>query len=266
MALSAQLIGLLRPETETPAPHRLHVELAATADDVRAAQRLRYQVFVEEMGARIDATEPGVESDRYDGFCQHLLVRDLDTQRVVGCYRILTDTQAALAGGYYSQSEFDMTRILALPGRFMEVGRTCVHPDYRNGATIGLLWQGLARYLLMNKFDYLMGCASIPLRHGTHEAASIYERLAKAHLAPESWRVYPRTPLPRLAVTDNASSPVSEVPVAIPPLVKAYVRVGAKLCGEPAWDPHFNCADLFILLRADDINARYARHFLARAA
>lgn len=239
--------------------HHLNVGLAATAADIRAAQRLRYQVFVEEMGARLDCAEPGLESDHYDAYCQHLIVRDLANARVVGCYRILTDRQAELAGGYYSQAEFDLTRILALPGRFMEVGRTCVHPDYRNGATIALLWNGLARFMVMNKFDYLMGCASIPLRTGTQDAVAVYRKLADKHLSPEQWRVHPRVPLPHVQLAG-----VDEKPM-VPPLVRAYLRAGAMICGEPAWDPQFNVADLFILLRAEAINERYLRHFVNRA-
>jgi len=241
---------------------RLNVGLANTPAEVRAAQRLRYQVFAEEMGARLDCAEPGIDADRFDPYCQHLLVRDLDRQRVVGCYRILTDSQAVAAGGYYSQGEFDVTRILALPGRIMEVGRTCVHPDYRTGAVITLLWSGLARYLVINGFDYLVGCASIPLRRGTQDAVAIYERLRGQHLAPEWQRVFPRVPLPPVHVAGSSAG----AELAIPPLVKAYLRVGAKICGEPAWDRQFNVADLFILLSADGINRRYARHFLARAS
>lgn len=234
---------------------RLQVKLAETPEEILAAQRLRYRVFVEEMGARLELERPGVEADRFDPYCDHLIVRDLNTDQVVGGYRILTDTNARRAGGFYSQSEFDLTRILALPGRLLEVGRTCVHPDYRNGTVIALLWQGLARYMLTHRFDYLMGCASVPLRSGTDEIGLIYQRLAKSHLAPEEYRVYPRIPLPRINLT--GVSPTAD----IPPLVKAYVRAGARICGDPAWDPHFNVADLFVLLRACDIDARYARHF-----
>jgi putative hemolysin len=256
MGHGAQVKTLLEPEIRQDTDNRLHVSLATTPEDLRAAQRLRWQVFVEEMGARVEVDEPGIESDRFDPYCQHLIVRDLDSGRVVGCYRILPDYAALRAGGWYSQTEFDVTRILALPGRIMEVGRTCVHPDYRSGATIALLWSGLARYLVMNKFDYLMGCASIPLKHGTHEALSIYNRLSEKYLSPAEWRVYPRTPLPRVDLVGAEETPV------IPPLVKAYLRVGAKICGAPAWDPAFNVADLFIMLRADSINERYARHFV----
>jgi putative hemolysin len=275
MTLSAQLLGLFRPDDITDTRTRLQVGLAANGEEVRAAQRLRYQVFVEEMGARLDCEEPGIEADRYDPHCQHLIVRNLGTGQVVGCYRILTDVAAARVGTYYSHNEFDLARILALPGRIMEVGRTCVHRDYRNGATIALLWQGLARFMAMNRFDCLMGCASIPLRRGTDEAREIYQRLAARHLSPPEWRVYPRNPLPRvnLAVSRETvaggeesagARPGREAAPAVPPLIRAYLRAGARICGEPAWDPQFNVADLFILLRTGDIQDRYARHFVNR--
>jgi len=259
MSISAQLVNLFNEEPIENAQHRLCVGLASTADDVRAAQRLRYKVFVDEMGARLDHDEPGIEADRFDPYCQHLLVRCMDTDEVVGCYRILTDDQARLAGSYYSETEFDLTRILSIPGRFIEVGRTCVHRDYRNGATIALLWNGLARFIVMNQIEFLIGCASIPLTTGTKKAAVIYDRLAASHLAPNEWRVFPKVPLPKIQLTGTDEA------AEIPPLVKAYLRVGAKICGEPAWDPDFNVADLFIMLRTESIADRYTRHFLQRA-
>jgi putative hemolysin len=261
MSLTARLHDQFEAEARRAhSKFRLRVSLADTLEDLRAAQRLRHAVFVEEMGARVPAAESGIESDRYDHYCQHLLVRDEACGQVVGCYRILTDTQARRAGGFYSQGEFDLTNILAQPGRFMEVGRTCVHPDYRNGAVIALLWSGLARYMLMHRYDYLMGCASIPLRAGTHEAHAIFQQLRRDYLSDDTLRVQPRQSLPQLGLTDR-----DEQRVTIPPLLKAYLRVGARICGEPAWDREFNVADLFLLLRADDIVGRYARHFLNRA-
>lgn len=257
--MSFQLAELFQvPETEEK-KRRLHVGLASTTEEVRALQHLRYRVFVEEMGARLKTEVPGIDSDRFDEHCQHLIVRDAANGQVVGGYRILTDLQALRAGGFYSQTEFDLGRVLALPGRFMEVGRTCVHPDYRAGSVIALLWQGLARYMVLNRFDYLMGCASIPLRHGTDEAFAVYRELARYHLAPPEWRVYPKVPLPRMSLAGVAPEP------EVPPLIKAYLRMGAKICGDPAWDSAFNVADLFILLRADDVRGRYARHFVNRA-
>lgn len=258
MTLATQLVSLFNQERIENTQHRLCVGLASTPDDIRAAQRLRYKVFVDEMGARLDGERSGIESDRFDPYCQHLLVRCMDTDEIVGCYRILTDTQARKAGGYYSETEFDLTRILSIPGRFIEVGRTCVHPDFRSGAAIALLWNGLARFIVMNQIEYLIGCASIPLTTGTRKAALIYDRLANTHLAPAEWRVFPKVPLPKIQLTGT------EEAAEIPSLVKAYLRVGAKICGEPAWDPDFNVADLFVILRTDSIAGRYSRHFLQR--
>jgi putative hemolysin len=264
VSLSAQLVRLFNQERIENTEHRLCVGLAASPADVRAAQRLRHKVFVDEMGARLDCAEPGIEADRFDPYCQHLLVRCLDSDDVVGCYRILTDHQARNAGGYYSETEFDLTRILSIPGRFIEVGRTCVHPDFRGGATLALLWSGLARFIVLNRIEYLIGCASIPLTTGTHKAALIYERLAGKYLAPAEWRVFPKVPLPGLVSrrTSETSGTAGEEP-AIPSLVKAYLRLGARVCGAPAWDPAFNVADLFIMLRTEHIAGRYARHFMS---
>ena len=256
MSLAIPLHTLLN--TEGRRTTQLVVSLARRRDDVEAAQRLRYRVFVEEMGARVDSDRPGVESDRFDPFCQHLIVRDRATDQVVGCYRILTDEGAHDAGGFYSQSEFDLTRILALPGRFMEVGRTCVHPDYRSGATLALLWRGLTRFMFAHGYDYMIGCASVPLNTSTDHALAVYQTLIKHYESPEGCRVHPKLRLPR-----PTGTPVAHADA--PPLLRAYLRAGARICGEPAWDPFFGVADLFLLLRLQDIRGRYARHFLARA-
>ena len=241
--------------------HQLRVTLAVTTDEIRAAQRLRYQVFVEEMGADLGDPKIALEQDDFDPYCQHLLVRDAARDdRVVGCYRILSDVEAARAGGYYSQTEFDLSQILKLPGRIMEVGRACVHADYRNGATVSLLWQGLARFMIVHKFDYLMGCNSISLEVGADYIAALYSSLSEGYLSPPEQRVYPHLPL------FNSPPNVArcEMQAAIPPLLKAYLRMGAVICGEPAWDPQFNVADLFVLLAVQRIHPRYVRHFVER--
>ena len=260
MSISLALKQLFDVTNDTSSSNGLYVSLAASATEVRAAQRLRFEVFTREMGARFEDARDNVDEDRFDAFCHHLLVRDATKHhRVVGCYRLLTDNQARQAGGFYSATEFDLSQVLALPGRFLEVGRTCVHPDYRTGGTIALLWSGLARFLVMNKIDYLMGCASIPLRAGTDEARSIYQQLSERFLSEEHIRVYPRVPLP------SVNPIVQTQHVAVPALIKSYLRMGAKICGEPAWDPQFNTADVFVLLHADAIASRYARHFVKRA-
>lgn len=254
MSIPAQQYAYTAPEFVEK--HKLQVTLALTRRDIVAAQRLRYQVFVEELGARIDAPLPGVESDEFDRYCQHLIVRDCEADRVVGYYRLLTNAQAVRAGGYYAETEFDLTRILATPGRLMEVGRSCVHPDYRSGAVIAMLWAGLARFIAANKIDYVMGCASIPMALGIRQVTGLCRRVLDRHLSPGEWRVFPKVPLPRL---DLGGEDMGVVP---PPLLKAYLRLGAVVCGEPAWDPHFNVADLFVLLPMNRLQQRYQRHFM----
>ncbi|HEU0186627.1 MAG TPA: GNAT family N-acetyltransferase [Gallionellaceae bacterium] len=233
------------------------VSLARTEGEVREAQRLRYKVFAEEMGALMPGKEERLDQDRYDEYCEHLLVRDADTNEVVGTYRILAPEQARDAGGYYSEGEFDLSRLAHLRDRMVEVGRSCVHPDYRSGGVITLLWAGMAEYMVKNGYEYLIGCASISMADGGHNAASIYNKARQEHLSPLEWRVFPRCALP-LEALDNHSEP------ALPPLVKGYLRLGAYVCGDPAWDPDFNTADLLVLLPMSRLNQRYVKHFLGK--
>jgi putative hemolysin len=185
-------------------------------------------------------------------------VRDPDSGEVVGTYRILSPHAAKRVGSYYSESEFDLTRLQHLRGRMVELGRSCVHPDYRSGGVITLLWAGLAEYMLNSGHEYLIGCASIGMADGGHNAAGIWHATKEKHLAPIEWRVFPRCPLP-LDSLESVAAPV------LPPLVKGYLRLGAHVCGEPAWDPDFNTADLPILLPLKNLNPVYARHFLKQS-
>jgi putative hemolysin len=232
----------------------LSVGLATTQREVLAAQKLRYQVFAEELGARLPSKTPGVDHDIFDPYCEHLVVRNEDNGQVIGTYRILSPESAKAIGSYYSESEFDLTRLQHLKPRMVEIGRSCVHPDHRTGATITLLWSGLAKYMLQNGYDYLIGCASISMADGGHAAASIYSRLGE-HLSPIEYRVFPRCPLPLAALNNNLAADV-------PPLIKGYLRAGAYICGEPAWDPDFNTADLPIMMPMSRMSERYSKHFL----
>lgn len=243
------------------AEKELRVRLAQTPQDVIDCQRLRYEVFAQEMGANLPTGHIGLDKDGFDDVCVHLLVEDCVTQKVVACTRILTDKVANEVGGfYYSDHEFDLTRIRSMPGRIMEIGRTCVDAAYRNGATISVLWSGLAGFMLEEGFDFLMGCASVPVADGGVQVAAIRHYLqAKNLLADRDRCVSPRVPMPQLAHN-------SDVEIVWPPLLKAYLRLGAKVCGDPCLDAEFGVADFFILLDVQDLSPRYARHFLHRAA
>lgn len=235
--------------------HRLSLKFASSAAEVREAQRLRYKVFAEEMRARLPSREPGIDCDWFDPFCEHLLVRDSATNEVVGTYRVLSSAQAKRIGGLYADAEFDLARLAHLRDRMVEVGRSCVHADYRNGATIALLWSGLGDYMVEHGYDYLIGCASISMADGGHVAASVYHRIKQTHLSPAEYRVFPRCMLPLDALNGTLAAPT-------PPLIKGYLRLGAYVCGEPAWDPDFNTADLLILLPLSRLTPRYRKHFL----
>lgn len=152
---------------------RLTVQLAKNNDQIAAAQALRYQVFAEEMGATLRSTEAGFDVDPFDHFCEHLIVQDQDNGDVVGTYRILSPESAEAFGMYYSETEFDLAPLRALRPSLVEVGRACVHQAYRNGATIALLWSGLADYMSTHGYEYFMGCASIEMHHdgGVNAAA-----------------------------------------------------------------------------------------------
>jgi putative hemolysin len=251
------MMKLLQTEKlqETRRVPRLVFQYARTPSEVREAQKLRWRVFAEEMGANLNAGEAGVDSDRWDAWCDHLMVRDTRSGEVVGTYRILNAANAQAAGGFYSDTEFDLTRLQHLRPHIMEVGRACVHPDYRSGASIAVLWAGLADYIQTHGVRYLMGCASISMADGGHAAASVYRQLAELHSAPNEWRVFPNCPLP-LDRLDGS------VDTEIPALIRAYLRVGAYVCGEPAWDPDFNTADCLLLLPTTQMDQRYSRHFM----
>lgn len=251
--------GVIRSDLGQVKAARFVVSFAQHESEVLESQRLRYRIFAVELGAQIDSGTDGVDRDPYDPWCRHLLVRDTETGRIVACTRVLTDDQAPNAGGFYSSGEFDLAMIDALPGRVMEIGRTCVDPDYRNGAVIATLWQGIAAHVTSQGFDYLFGCASIGLEDGGAQAHAILQQIRGKHLSPEYQRVRPFYPLP--AVDGRASDKVR-----MPPLLKAYLNLGAKACGEAYWDRDFNCADVFMLLNVSDLNPRYARHFLERSA
>jgi len=239
---------------DLPRKPRFELGFASTPSEVVESQQLRYRIFAGELGARI---EGGIDCDRFDDFCRHLLVRESGSGRVIACTRILTDAQAARAGGFYSAGEFELSMIDALPGRVMEIGRTCVDADYRSGAVIATLWQGIAAYVTNEGYDYLFGCASIGLEDGGAQAHAILAQIRAKHLAPASQRVRPYAALPA------ADAPSPDKP-RLPPLLKAYLSLGAKACGEPYWDQDFNCADVFMLLNVSDLHPRYARHFLGR--
>jgi putative hemolysin len=263
--------GLLHQSSHAPLPAavqgpalgKIQVGWARHQDEVRQAQRLRYQVFAAEMGATLSGALPGHDIDLFDDFCEHLLVRDEASQEVIGTYRVLTPAQAKRAGSTYSDTEFDLTRLRFLRPRMVELGRSCVHAEHRHGGVILALWGALAEFMARNQLDTMIGCASIPMQHtgasSGQAAASIWRQVRQTHLAPIEFHVTPRLPLPVERLDDSLD-------VEPPALIKGYLRLGAKVLGAPAWDPDFNSADLPMMMRIADLPARYRKHFSGAVA
>ncbi|UNM12728.1 GNAT family N-acetyltransferase [Streptomyces formicae] len=252
------------PAPLVPAPQvaeepRYVVTIARDQDDVRAAQRLRHQVFAGEMGARLEGPEPGLDIDAFDAYCDHILVRHEETGEVVGTYRVLPPERAKAAGRLYSETEFDLARLAPIRDDLVEVGRSCVHPAHRNGAVIALVWAGLARYMTRTGHTWLAGCCSVPLADGGSLAAATWDTVKAKHLAPEEYWVTPH----KLWTADGIARP--EGRTELPPLLRGYLRLGAWVCGAPAHDPDFGVADLYVLLSLRRTNPRYLRHFLSLA-
>lgn len=257
--------GLVAPVKRQEAPAQgISVTWARHLDEVREAQRLRYAVFAGEMGAILGGSLAGHDVDLFDDYCEHLLVRDTASRQVIGTYRVLTPVQARRVGSTYSDTEFDLTRLRGIRDHMVELGRSCVHPDHRHGGVIMSLWGALAEFMVRNRLNIMIGCASIPMSHqgphgvvhGGHAAASIWRQMREKHLASIEFHVRPRLPLPVEELDDSLD-------VEPPALIRGYLRLGAKVLGAPAWDPDFNAADLPMMMRLADMPSRYRRHFLS---
>ncbi|QVN23433.1 GNAT family N-acetyltransferase [Burkholderia pyrrocinia] len=233
----------------------LSVAWARHQDEVEQAQRLRYRVFAEEMGASLTSGTPGIDADRFDPYCDHLIVRDEDSQEIVGTYRVLLPHRAREIGALYAESEFDLRRLAHLKPRMLELGRSCVHRNYRSGSTIMALWSGLGDYSHRWGIETMLGCASVPMKDGGHYAASLYREFTRYAEARGGYEASPILPL-QVGKLDQCR------PADPPALLKGYLRLGARVCSAPAWDPAFNVADFLTLLHMSEMSPRYARHFL----
>lgn len=248
------------------------LRLAGTDADLRAAQRLRYTVFVEELGGDGPMVDHAarLERDSFDAFFDHLILvdqsRDADAgEHVIGVYRLMREEAARRAGRFYSEDEYDLGPLRATGRPLLELGRSCVHPDYRGSAALLLLWQGLGAYVIDHGIELLFGVASF---HGTDPAAFAHPLawLHHNHLAPEGLRPRARdtafAPMDVLApeAVDRAAALH-----ALPPLLKSYLRLGGKV-GEGAFIDHaFNTIDVLVMMDTDVLNDRQ-RALYARAA
>lgn len=242
-------------EQKLKSEKKLTCFIADTEALIKEAQALRYRVFAQEMGATLKSGSEGLDYDEFDSYCDHLVVYDNVNAKIVGYTRLLNQDQAKRLGRFYSESEFILDQVLALPGRFLEIGRTCVDPDYRGGAVLTTLWSALVQYALEGEFNYLLGCASITPGVSGYAVDAVYRAIDAKNIAAPELQVKPLTPVPKALRCQRDES-------GIPPLLKAYLRFGALVCGEPYWDEDFNCMDLFVLLPLDQLQERYSNHYM----
>ncbi|BBZ75002.1 GCN5-like N-acetyltransferase [Mycolicibacterium anyangense] len=229
---------------------------------VEEAQRLRHLVFSTEPGFALPAGGDGVaadlDADRFDEFCDHLLVREDISGEIVGCYRMLPPPGAIAAGSLYTATEFDVSALDVLRPSLVEMGRAVVRGDHRNGAVVLLMWGGILAYLDRSGYDYVTGCVSVPT-HGDGEPGShlrgVRDFVLRRHAAAPELTVRPYRPV----VIDGRSLDDIDPPSrpTIPPLMRGYLRLGAKVCGEPAHDPDFGVGDFPALLDKRQADTRY---------
>jgi putative hemolysin len=245
----------------------LGVRLAVTADELDAAQALRYRVFYQEMGAEADAltTACGRDVDAFDAVADHLLVVDHDlgddAAGVVGTYRLIRQDAAAKLGRFYSADEYDISVLDRFPGVKLELGRSCTEAAYRSRAVLQLLWRGIAAYVFHYGVDLMFGCASLA---GTDPDALAEELtyLATHHLAPEAIR--PRALESRyvpMLRRDPAGLNAKQTLMRLPPLIKGYLRLGGFVGDGAVIDRQFNTTDIAVVVQTDLVTEKYYRHY-----
>jgi putative hemolysin len=253
--------------TDMAVSDRLEVRVAESDEEIAAAQCLRYRVFYQEMGAKPTAAMEArrLDFDEFDDVCDHLLVidpaRGSGGKAVVGTYRLLRRAVGEKFGRFYSASEYDITNVLSHGGNFMELGRSCVDEAYRTGATMKLLWAGIAAYVFDHGVDLMFGCASLPGVDPAQLAGQL-SYLYHFHLAPAELR--PRA-LPHLH-NDMALMPKDAIEprralAQLPPLIKGYLRLGGFVGDGAVIDHQFNTTDICVMVKTDLITEKYRSHY-----
>ncbi|MEV0674345.1 GNAT family N-acyltransferase [Mycobacterium sp. NPDC050441] len=273
MSTASVLIAADHTDSAAPEAPRYTLLLSADPELIEAAQRLRHDVFTSEPGFAlsedVDGRSSGLDADRFDEHCDHLLVREDRTGELVGCYRMLPPPGAIAAGGLYTATEFDVRGLDALRPSLVEMGRAVVRTDHRNGAVVLLMWAGILAYLDRSGYDYVTGCVSVPVAGNADgppgtQIRGVRDFVRRRHAAPEEHTVYPYRPV----VLDGRGLDDIDPPsrTTMPPLMRGYLRLGAQVCGEPAHDPDFGVGDFPALLDKRRADVRYLKRLRSVSA
>ncbi|QUR66840.1 GNAT family N-acetyltransferase [Mycobacterium spongiae] len=269
MSIASVLIASEKPHgAVTRSSHGPRYSLLLSTDPtlIEAAQRLRYDVFSTTPGFALPAAIGGRDVDRFDEHCDHLLVRDDDTGELVGCYRMLPPSGAIAAGGLYTATEFDVSALDPLRPSLVEMGRAVVRDGHRNGGVVLLMWAGILAYLDRCDYEYVTGCVSVPIEGDGQAPGSqvrgVRDFVLNRHAADYHVRPYRPVCIDGKGLDDIAPPRRP----AIPPLMRGYLRLGARACGEPAHDPDFGVADFCVLLGKRHADMRYLKRLRSVAA
>jgi putative hemolysin len=284
MSIESVLIPADNPDSATRSSAEPRYSLLLSTDPtlIEAAQRLRYEVFSSEPGFALasqggkdeaagDGGNAGLDVDRFDEHCDHLLVREDNSGELVGCYRMLSPTGAVAAGGLYTATEFDIQALDPLRPSLVEMGRAVVRNDHRNGAVVLLMWAGILAYVDRYGYEYVTGCVSVPINGDAGDGESpgsqirgVRDFVRRRHSAAPRYRVHPHRPVVIDGRTlDDIPAPARPV---IPPLMRGYLRLGARICGEPAHDADFGVGDFPALLDKSQADTRYLRRLRSVSA
>jgi putative hemolysin len=236
------------------------VRIATGPREIEEAQRLRFEVFNLELNRGLKSSyERGLDVDEFDPYCDHLIVRDVRSADVVGTYRLLRGSEARRNIGFYSEKEFELSRIKKLDGELMELGRSCARKDFRDRALIPLMWEAIREQVRKYNVRYLFGCGSL-YTIDPAEVSEIYSLLRSRYYAPAAYRVAPMRQCAFKDITANLAV-VDEQAVfqKLPSLIKGYLRIGARVCGPPALDAEFGTADFFLLLDFGNLKEEYLK-------
>jgi putative hemolysin len=236
-------------------PAHYATRLARSAEEIRAAQTLRFEVFNLELNEGLASSRAiGRDEDPFDFVCDHLIVEHRPSGRIVGTYRLQAGRNASAQLGYYCEQEFEFKAFEPARNEIIELGRACVQREHRNLIVLGLLWKGIADYAQERHGRYLMGCSSLTSQDPA-VGASAYTELCRKHLADVQWRTQP------LPAYDCSLNQLAPEPVKIPKLLRAYLTLGAKICGPPALDRNFKTIDFLTILDLESMHPLARQRF-----
>jgi len=246
------------------------IKIADTKEELRKTLRLRYEVFNVEQGKGLpSAYQAGIDIDEYDEYCLQMIVVDKITNNPVGTYRVHLGLIAKNGRGFYSSTEYNIAGLDKIAAISIEVGRSCVLPEYRTGAAVSMLWAGLGKLLARSKLKYLFGCVSLEVNNSS-VAWALYEHFKRENLLVDLiWgtpnKGYELEKPPKEEIDKYLGDMRNTIKKYVPPLFKGYLRLGAKIAGVPIYDSEFGTIDFLILVDTVEIPVRYARHFIRMA-